>query len=238
MNEKILVAEDEPSILTGIVDLLESEGYNVLQAVDGEIALQHFRQLKPDLIILDIMMPKMSGYDVCRSIRREDPYSPILMLTAKGEEIDKVVGLELGADDYIVKPFGIAELLARIRSALRRGALRNSLEKQQNQPLSATFGNVVFDFNSMTGTKNALPLNLTPRESALLRYFVLNEGKVISREELLEYVWGIEYDITTRSVDQHVARLRQKLEDDPAHPRFFLTVHGIGYRYEGGNEKT
>ncbi|MDR3331292.1 MAG: response regulator transcription factor [Synergistaceae bacterium] len=227
MNETILIAEDDTAILTGLIDLLEIEGYRVEGTSDGAAALDRFRALAPDLALLDVMMPKMSGYDVCREIRRTDRVTPVLMLTAKGEEMDKVIGLELGADDYIVKPFGAAELLARIRSALRRGALsRGEAGRVLNMD------GVTVDFESMTGVRDGSAFSLTPKETAILRYMAENEGRVVSRETLLEEVWGIDpnCDITTRSVDQQMARLRQKIERDPADPRFLHTVHGAGYR--------
>lgn len=236
MEEKILVAEDDPAILSGVVDLLALEGYFVEEAKDGAAALGRFRSFHPDLVLLDVMMPKMSGYDVCRAIRREDLVIPILMLTAKGEEIDKVIGLELGADDYIVKPFGMAELLARVRSSLRRKAWSRqsgSLGKEEAEsPLVLQMAEVTIDFGSMRGMQNKIPFSLTPKEMALLRTLVENKGKVVPRELLLEIVWGVDCDITTRSIDQHMARLRQKVETDPARPRFLHTVHGVGYRFE------
>ena len=235
MNEKILLAEDDLAIQTGVTDLLRSEGYDVAAANDGVMALELYRAFKPDLVLLDVMMPGVNGYDVCREIRLHDRRTPVLMLTAKGREVEKVVGLELGADDYIVKPFGMAELLARVRSALRRGALlREASASDESCPLS--FGDVRVDFERMTGFKGDSEFPLTPKEAALLRRLAENEGRVLSRSYLLDEVWGIECDVTTRTVDQHVARLRQKIEDDPASPRFLCTVHGAGYRFKGGEE--
>ncbi len=232
MDERILVAEDDPAILAGVADLLRIEGYSVEEAQDGAAALESFKKLSPDLVLLDIMMPKINGYDVCREIRKSDPLTPILMLTARGEEIDRVLGLELGADDYIVKPFGMAELLARVRSALRRSALTKRPPEDPESIARLLFGDVTVDFESMTGRKGDAPFSLTPKESALLQYLATNEGRAVSRETLLEIVWGIDCEITTRSVDQHMLRLRQKLEADPANPRFLQTVHGVGYRFE------
>jgi DNA-binding response OmpR family regulator len=206
MKERILVAEDDRAILTGVADLLESEGYEVIPAVNGAEALELYRQRSPDLVLLDVMMPEMSGYDVCRAIRGENPVVPVVMLTAKGQEVDRVVGLELGADDYIVKPFGMAELLARVRAALRRGALAAGA-KESGEESSLAFGNVRVDFDAMAGSRGGSPFTLTPRENAL------------------------ECDVTTRTVDQHVVRLRQKIEDDPSKPVHLLTVHGAGYRF-------
>lgn len=238
MNERILVAEDDPAILAGIADLLRIEGYEVEEAADGSAALERFRSVKPDLALLDVMMPKINGYDVCRAIRRDDPVTPVVMLTAKGEEIDRVVGLELGADDYVVKPFGMAELLARVRAALRRGGLgrgpgRDASASPGTAPELA-FGDTSVDFAGMTGSKRGVPFSLTPKETELLRCLVKYEGRVVSRETLLEEVWEIDpdYDITTRSVDQHISRLRQKIETDPANPRYLHTTHGAGYRFE------
>ena len=230
-NNLILIAEDDPAILSGVADLLTIEGYAVETATDGNLALERFRSLSPALVLLDVMMPKMNGYDVCRAIRREDSATPVLMLTAKGEEIDKVIGLELGADDYIVKPFGMAELLARVCSSLRRGALtKTPAESRPSSRLS--LGDASVDFDGMTGRKGGVSFSLTPKEAELLRFLVINEGKAVSRETLLETVWGVDCEITTRSIDQHMVRLRQKLEDDPSNPRFLHTVHGVGYRFE------
>ena len=232
MDERILVAEDDPAILAGVADLLRIEGYTVEEASDGAAALEGFKKTSPDLVLLDVMMPKMNGYDVCREIRKTDPLTPVLMLTARGEEIDRVLGLELGADDYIVKPFGMAELLARVRSALRRSALTKRRAEEPSPPARLVLGDVTVDFESMTGRKGDASFPLTPKESALLQYLATNEGRAVSRETLLEIVWGVDCEITTRSVDQHMLRLRQKLEADPATPRFLHTVHGVGYRFE------
>ncbi|MDR1515680.1 MAG: response regulator transcription factor [Synergistaceae bacterium] len=230
-NKKILVAEDDHAILTGLADLLRLEGYDVVEAADGRKALEFFKSSGPDLVILDVMMPFVSGYDVCREIRRNDRSTPILMLTAKTAEVDKVVGLELGADDYIVKPFGMAELMARVRAALRRAALSVPNGAPGSARLEA--GDLKVDFDSMTGTNGGEAFSLTPRENALLKHFAENDGRVLSRDELLDAVWEIDIgcEITTRSVDQHVARLRQKIEDDPSNPRLIVTVHGAGYRF-------
>ncbi|MDR1020797.1 MAG: response regulator transcription factor [Synergistaceae bacterium] len=232
-NKRILAAEDNPAILTGLADLLRLEGYDVVEASDGRKALELFKSSRPDLVILDVMMPFVSGYDVCREIRRYDRSTPILMLTAKTAEVDRVVGLELGADDYIVKPFGMAELMARVRAALRRAAL--SAPPGLPEPARLEAGDLKVDFDSMTGVRGGEPFSLTPRENALLRHFAANDGRVLSRDALLEAVWEIDTgcDITTRSVDQHVARLRQKIEADPSSPRLIVTVHGAGYRFEG-----
>jgi DNA-binding response OmpR family regulator len=233
MNEKILVAEDDRAILAGLSDVLKLEGYEVIEAADGGKALELYETSRPDLVMLDVMMPISSGYDVCRAIRQKDGLTPILMLTAKGEEIDKVIGLELGADDYIVKPFGIAELTARIRSALRRSSPGRKNRSETAGDAILRLGGVTVDLENMTAKRGDETCFLTPKEKDLLKYLASHPGKVISREELLEAVWGIspDSDITTRSVDAHVARLRQKIEESPAEPLVIQTAHGAGYRF-------
>jgi DNA-binding response OmpR family regulator len=230
-KEKILIVEDDPAILTGLVDLLEGEGFEVRSAKDGNAALRAYQNEKPSLILLDIMIPEKSGLDVCREIRRRDALTPIVMLTAKGQEVDKVVGLELGADDYIVKPFGVSELLARVRAALRRAAARE-IGAKDVRPIE--FGDVRIDPKTFTGTKGGKKYPLTAREIELLRYFTAHEGEVVERFTLLDEIWGVRYEGTTRTLDQHIAKLRQKIEDDPSDPRFIQTVYGIGYRFRSG----
>ena len=228
MKQRILVVEDDPSILTGLVDLLSAEGFDVLQASDGIAALARWSEEKPDAVLLDVMIPEKNGYDVCREIRRADPRTPIIMLTAKGEEVDKVVGLELGADDYVVKPFGANELLARVRAVLRR-ARQPARGQQEERPLR--FGDVTVDPRTLRGTKGGRAFDVSRREIALLRLFSSREGQALDRSTLLDEVWGVRYEGTTRTLDQHVALLRKKIEDDPAHPRHITTVHGTGYRF-------
>ena len=228
MNERILVVEDDGAILTGLEDLLSSEGFSVITARDGDRAVELWHRDRPDLILLDLMIPRRSGYDVCRAVRREDRDTPIVMLTAKGQEVDKVLGLELGADDYVVKPFGLAELLARIRAALRRGKRSIITEGPSGRH---AFGTVEIDLEGMRGSLRGEPFDLTPLEGALLAYFLAHEGKVLDRHTLLEGVWGISTGVTTRTVDQHVVRLRQKIEENPGTPRHLQTVHGAGYRF-------
>lgn len=227
MKPRILVAEDDSAILTGLVDLLEGEGFAVEKALDGAEALAKWNQARPDLILLDVMMPEKSGFDVCREIRKRDANTPVIMLTAKGEEIDKVVGLELGADDYVVKPFGANELLARIRAVLRRG--RGKPASQDARPFE--FGDVRVDPRTMKGHRGVVEFDVSPRELALLRLFVSREGDALDRSTILDEVWGVKYEGTTRTLDQHVACLRKKIERDPAHPRHITTVHGVGYRF-------
>jgi DNA-binding response OmpR family regulator len=231
---RILVAEDDANIRTGLVDTLESEGYQVTPANDGHQACELFNHHSFDLVILDIMMPGKSGYDVCRDIRLQNQQIPVIMLTAKGEEIDKVVGLQLGADDYITKPFGVHELLARISAVLRR-----SLRPEQNKQVSQTippvfqFGNVEIDTAQFRVRRGDEIFDLSGREIALLKYFYQHPNQVLSRDTLLNAVWGMNYFGTTRTLDQHVARLRKKVESNPRSPQVITTVHGVGYRYEG-----
>jgi DNA-binding response OmpR family regulator len=225
----ILVVEDDAAILAGIVDLLESQGFRVASAKDGKDALRKYAERKPDLILLDIMIPEKSGYDVCKEIRRDDQHTPILMLTAKGEEVDKVVGLEIGADDYIVKPFGVNELLARVRAALRRAGAKSGTKKWDDRPIA--FADVRIDPRTLKGRKGKREFGVTLREVQLLQFFMSHEGEALDRFAILDEVWGIKYEGTTRTLDQYVARLRQKIETDPATPRHILTIHGLGYRF-------
>lgn len=227
-KEKILIVEDDVAILTGLEDLLSSEGYAVCSATSGNEALRIYQREKPNLILLDIMIPEKSGYDVCREIRQTDTVTPILMLTAKGQEVDKVVGLELGADDYIVKPFGVSELAARIRARLRR-LQSSSPAKKDLSPIA--FGDVHIDPKTFQGRKGNTSFPVSSREIELLQFFIRHDGEVVERFTLLDEIWGIRYEGTTRTLDQHIAKLRQKIENDPSQPRYILTVHGVGYRF-------
>jgi DNA-binding response OmpR family regulator len=231
----ILVAEDDPNILNGLIDTLEREGYRATPARDGDEALKLLNGDTFDLVILDIMMPGQSGYDVCRHIRAQDEDLPVMMLTAKGEEIDKVVGLELGADDYVTKPFGVRELLARIAALLRRSrrSTRKRLESVQI-PDHFAFGAAEIDALQYRATIKGRTLDLSARELKLLHYFHAHPNEVLSRERLLNEVWGIDYYGTTRTLDQHIAQLRKKVERDPTSPCAITTVHGVGYRYQSG----
>lgn len=228
MKKKILIVEDDVSILTGLVDLLSGEGFTVLSATNGEKALSLYKQNHPDLILLDVMVPEIHGYDLCKEIRKKDPAVSIIMLTAKGKEVDKVVGLQLGADDYITKPFGIHELLARIHAVLRRRQ-SPAVEKKNKDPFS--FGDVHINVKEMTGKKGRASFDLTEREIHLLQLFVEHPDEVLERDKILEEVWGISYGGTTRTLDQHIVKLRQKIESNPAEPKHILTVHGVGYRF-------
>lgn len=230
---RILVAEDDPKILTGLIDTLESEGYQATPARDGDEALDLFDKRKFDLVLLDIMMPGKSGYDVCQEIRSSDQYTPVIMLTAKGEEMDKVVGLRLGADDYVTKPFGVNELLARIAAVLRR--CRKEAEqsgKEPDLPDHFSMGAAEIDARQYKVRLGKKTFDLSPRELKLLQIFYRRPNEVLTRDMLLNKVWGIDYFGTTRTLDQHIAQLRKKVEQDPARPRVITTVHGVGYRYE------
>jgi len=226
-KEKILVVEDEAAILTGLVDLLRGEGYQVSTAVDGLKALDLYNQEQPALILLDIMIPEKSGYDVCREIRKNDPLTPILILTARSQEVDKVIGFELGADDYIVKPFGVNELLARIRAVFRRVHARKSC--QDVSPI--IFGDIRIEPKLLKGKKGEIDFPVTLREIQLLKLFMDHKGEVLDRFTILDEIWGVHYQGTTRTLDQHIAKLRKKIEDKPASPKYIVTVHGIGYRF-------
>lgn len=237
---KILVAEDDPNIRMGLKDTLESEGFAVVEAADGNTALSRFETQKADLLLLDIMMPEKSGYDVCREIRQTDRSTPIIMLTAKGEEIDKVVGLELGADDYITKPFGIHELLARVKAVLRRSIRdhdypnrKQDRKSDKNREGRFGCGRFTVDPRTYKLSDGRNEIDLSEREVNLLTYFKNHPQKVLSRDELLNAVWGINYLGTTRTLDQHIAQLRKKIESDPSRPEIITTVHGVGYRFEG-----
>jgi DNA-binding response OmpR family regulator len=233
-NPRILIAEDDAHIRAGLVDALESEGYAVEAVADGKAALDAFQKRRPDLVLLDIMMPEMSGYDVCRAIRHTDARTPVILLTAKGEEIDKVVGLELGADDYVTKPFGVRELLARVAAALRRSRAAAAPDAPAASPAlpdPSAFGAATVDRKTYTVTCHGRSESLTARELKLIDFFAARPNEVIRREELLNRVWGITYYGTTRTLDQHIAQLRKKIESDPETPATILTVHGVGYRY-------
>jgi two-component system alkaline phosphatase synthesis response regulator PhoP len=227
INEmKILLVEDEEGLIFTLTDRLESEGYSVTAARDGEAGLTTALQNSFDVIILDIMLPKKNGFDVCRELRAKGIATPILMLTAKGETVDKVVGLKLGADDYLTKPFEVIELLARIEALLRR-----SQNKISNSIESFAFGDVEVDFRRAEVKKNNERIDLSAMEFKLLQYFIEHRGEVLKRDELLDEVWGYDAMPTTRTVDVHIAWLRQKLEDNPRYPSFIQTVHGFGYKF-------
>jgi two-component system alkaline phosphatase synthesis response regulator PhoP len=224
---KILVVEDEPNMVVGLRDNFEFEGYEVITARDGVEGLQLALEESPDLVVLDVMMPRMSGLEVCKQLRAQRASIPIIMLTARGQEVDKVVGLELGADDYVTKPFSIRELLARVKAVLRRTSV---LPKELDQH---TFGDVEVDLRRCRVLRSGKALDVSSKEFELLKYFICHVGETLSRHQLLEDVWGYEHYPTTRTVDTHLVRLRQKLEPNPEQPQYFLTVHGTGYRFVG-----
>jgi DNA-binding response OmpR family regulator len=228
MAERILVIEDDPSILRGLQLNLGMEGYVVRSAMDGETGLALARTEKPDLVVVDVMLPRLGGLEVVREIRAADPELPVLILSAKGQETDKVAGLQLGADDYMVKPFGLKELLARIDALLRRRRSRG--ETGPSRAVRRT-GDVEVDLEARRATANGKPLELTSREFDLLAFFVTHPDRVHSREQLMQAVWGSRYFGTARTVDNFVARLRAHLGDDPEKPRHLETVRGIGYRF-------
>ncbi|HEX8265856.1 MAG TPA: response regulator transcription factor [Pyrinomonadaceae bacterium] len=226
---KVLLVEDEPGLILTLTDRLESEGFAVETAADGESGERQAISGDFDLIILDVMLPKKNGLDVCRDLRRQNVATPILMLTARGETIDKVLGLKLGADDYLTKPFEVLELLARIEALLRRSPQKN----QNNQPETYNFGSISIDFRRAETRKDGLPVELSALEFKLLQHLIEHRGKMLSRDELLDEVWGYDATPTTRTVDVHIAWLRQKLEPNPRRPQYIITVHGLGYKFTG-----
>lgn len=221
----VLIVEDDAAILRGLRDNLEAESYEVLTAADGLAGYRLIVEEKPDLVILDLMLPKLGGYEVCRKARAEGITTPILMLTARGEEADRVLGLDLGADDYVTKPFSVRELLARVRALLRRAYPPNNL------PDALRFDEVVVDFRRYAASKGERKLEMTPKEYGVLQFLASRAGEVVRRDELLNEVWGYNADVTTRTVDNHVASLRAKIETKAAEPRYLLTVHGVGYKF-------
>ena len=231
MNEKILIVEDEQELCLTLGDRLRSEGYIVDFAFDGVIGLERATQGIFDLIILDIMLPFRSGLDVCTDLRRTGSTTPILLLTARSQTIEKVMGLKLGADDYVTKPFDTLELMARVEALLRRTPVRAETIRA-NDPDLYRFGSFVLNIRKMQVSRNGEPINLTEREFRLLRYFVEHQGATVSRDELLREVWGYESGTVTRTVDGHIASLRQKLEVSPQKPEMIITVPGLGYRFQ------
>ncbi len=224
---KILIVEDEPDMRRGLKDNLEFEGYEVTVAGDGEEGLKKILDGEYDLVLLDVMLPKMSGFDVCKTVRKRGNSIPIILLTAKGEEIDKVLGLELGADDYVTKPFGLRELLARVKAALRRSDNSNDA-KVRNSFIS--IGRIDINFPSYNAFEDGVPVQMSHKEFEILNYLWSNKNSTVSRDDLLNSVWGYDESPTTRTVDNFILKLRQKIEKDPDHPKIILTVHGIGYK--------
>jgi DNA-binding response OmpR family regulator len=225
--KKILIIEDELNMVNGLKDNLEFDGYEVEIAMEEGSGLERILRNKYDLILLDIMLPQISGFDICKAVRKEGINTPIVLLTAKGEEIDKVLGLELGADDYITKPFSLRELLARIKAILRRVQNEN---EEGLEPEFIPIGKIKVNFKNYLAFEGTNEIKMSYKEIGILHYLYMNAGKIIQRDDLMSDVWGIEYDISTRTVDNFILKLRQKIEVDPNNPKIILTVHGIGYK--------
>jgi len=230
MKKTILVIEDDISILRGLKDNLEFEGYDVQTEINGEKGLQLALKKKTDLILLDIMLPGMNGYEICRKVKKEKPELPIIMITARGSEIDKVSGLDTGADDYVTKPFSIPELMARIRAVIRRTANGPEI------PDEYYFGIIKLDFKKYKAFRDNQEIKLSSKEFAIMEYFIRHEGEAVHRHDLLNEVWGYESIPTTRTIDNFILDLRKKLEENPSKPRFIESVRDIGYRFNSLND--
>ena len=230
MNKKILIIEDDTSILRGLKDNLELEGYKVITETNGVEGLKLALVKDADLLLLDIMLPGMNGYEICRRVKKEKPDLLIIMLTARGSEMDKVSGLDIGADDYITKPFSLPELLARIRAAFRR------IKDEPDIPDEYSFGNIRLDFKKLKGFRNDQEIKLSSKEFAIMEYFIRHEGEAVHRHDLLNEVWGYEAIPTTRTVDNFILDLRKKLEEDPSKPKHIESVRDIGYRFNSLNK--
>jgi two-component system, OmpR family, alkaline phosphatase synthesis response regulator PhoP len=228
MNKRLLLVEDEPGLVLTLTDRLTNEGYDVTSVRDGETGLERASHEAFDALILDVMLPRKNGFDVCRDLRQRGVNTPILMLTARGQVVDKVIGLKLGADDYLTKPFEMIELLARVEALLRRAPVPAAARTEGYQ-----FGAIKVDFRRAEVERDDSKLELSAKEFQLLRYFIEHREATLSRDELLNGVWGYDAMPTTRTVDVHVAWLRQKLEPNPRHPQYILTVHGLGYKFVG-----
>lgn len=237
MSKRVLVVDDEPAIVKLVQFNLAKEGFSVEVAMDGEQALTMVQNRAPDLIVLDLMLPKVDGLEVCRQVRRQHSHIPILMLTAKSDEFDKVLGLELGADDYLTKPFSPRELTARVKAILRRMEAVKELEEEQEQKKEIVVGDLKIDVEGYEIFKNGAVIDLTPKEFELLLYMVTHRGKVLSRDQLLNAVWNYDYIGDSRIVDVHVSHLREKIEEDSRNPVYIKTVRGIGYKFEGRKRK-
>lgn len=225
MKKKILIVEDEPGIMLSLKDEFESEGYTVIQTEDGEQGLDAARNQDPDLIVLDVMMPLLNGYDVCKQLRKEGNNTPILMLTVKDKEIDKVLGLELGADDYVTKPFSLREVVARVKAILRR------TEDQNDELTTFSIGDVHLDFRKYEAYRDGVSIELTPLEFHMLKVLIRKKGQVIARNDFLEEIWGEDNTIVSfRTIDSHIANIRKKIEDDPSNPKHIRSIRGVGYK--------
>ncbi|PKL90353.1 MAG: DNA-binding response regulator [Ignavibacteriae bacterium HGW-Ignavibacteriae-2] len=226
---KILIVEDEPTMRMGLADNLEFEGYEIDFADNGESGLKKILESNFDLVLLDVMLPKLSGFDVCKNVRKNGNKTPIILLTAKGEEIDKVLGLELGADDYVTKPFSLRELIARIKAVLRR----SEISDQSNVKDIVQIGKLKINFTTYNAFDGDNSVQMTLKEFDVLKYLFLMKNKTVSRDDLLKEIWGQDVFTTTRTIDNFILKLRQKIEDDQNHPKIILTVHGIGYKLIG-----
>jgi DNA-binding response OmpR family regulator len=232
MTARVLIVEDDEAMSIALRDGFQYEGYSVTVAKDGEAGLQMATAETPDLILLDVMLPKMTGLDICRQLRGDGNSVPIIMLTARGQEIDKVLGLKLGADDYITKPFGFMELLARAEAVLRR-TRTPAATLAGAPPETCRFGDVTIDFKRHEAKKGGQEIDLSPREFQLLAYFIQHKGEIVTREKLLDTVWDYNAIPFTRTVDMHIAKLRKKIEDNPSDPKHIVTVHRLGYKFTG-----
>lgn len=225
MKKKILIVEDEPGILLSLKDELESENYEVIHAEDGEKGLKTARDMMPDLIILDVMMPKLNGFEVCKQLRQEGNRTPILMLTVKDKEIDKVLGLELGADDYVTKPFSLREVVARVKAILRR------TEDLLDELNTCSIGDIHLDFRKYEAYRGEMSIELTPLEYRMLKILIMKKEQVITRNDLLDAIWGEdEIVVSSRTIDSHIANIRKKIEDDPSNPKHIINIWGVGYK--------
>jgi DNA-binding response OmpR family regulator len=224
---RVLIVEDDEATAFALRDGFEYEGYTVLVATDGLAAVRMAAEEQPTLILLDVMLPQMSGLDVCKQIRSTSNDVPIIMLTARGQEVDKVLGLKIGADDYVTKPFSFMELMARVEAVLRRSSARSESSGFYE------FGDVRLDFRMLEATKGGQPLDLSPLEFKLMKFFIDNRQQVVTRDQMLKSVWNSQSALFTRTVDMHVAKLRKKIEDSPNHPRFIITIYGVGYKFLG-----
>lgn len=236
MAKRILVVDDEPSITKLVSFNLEKAGYDVDTAADGQAALDKVQDNQPDLIVLDLMLPKVDGLEVCKRLRQENNHIPVIMLTAKDEELDRVLGLELGADDYVTKPFSPRELVARVKAVLRRSAIKDALEQADAKQKPLVIGDLVIDVEGYESYVQGKRLELTPKEFELLVYMATHRGRVLSRDQLLNAVWNYDFVGDSRIVDVHVSHLRDKIEPDTRRPLYIKTVRGIGYKFEGPKE--
>ena len=228
MAKRVLIVEDDEAMAVALRDGFDYEGYDVNLVQDGATGLQQAIETSPDIVILDVMLPRMTGLDVCKRLRASGNSVPIIMLTARGQEIDKILGLKLGADDYVTKPFSFMELMARVEAVLRRSGNGDVREIE-----SYGFGDVAINFRTHEATKGGKPVELSPREFRLLEFFIRHAGEVVSRDQLLDEVWDYDNMPFTRTVDTHIAKLRKKVEDTPSDPRFIVTVHRLGYKFTG-----